>query len=448
MDPPLAEVDQELFDLIEKEKYRQWSTIELIPSENFTSRAVMDCLSSCLANQYTESISYRRYYGENRPDPVQNLCQSRALKAYRLDKNEWGCIVEPYSGSLANFQIFATLLKPHDKIMGLNITAGGHLSHGCIIPKKTNQKVVFYESVSYGLDPSTGTIDYDNLEKTARLLYPKIIIAGASAYPRDYDYSRFKAIAKEIGAIFMVDMAHYCGLVSSQLVNDPFPHADIVTTTTYKTMRGPRGALIFYRKSFEEKISTMISPSIQGGGHNNCIAGIATQLRELETNEYKEYSRKVIENCKIMGETLISLGYTLLSGGTDTHLLLWDLRPQGLTGNKMEKICEVAKIIVSKYAVPGDTSSLILGGIRIGSPAMTTRGATSEDFKRIAHFLHRALNIALEIQSDSNFGSYDFDDAIAQNPRIQQLKNHVHEFSIRFRMPGTDVSFMRPENFE
>eukprot|EP00744_Colponema_vietnamica_P000473 GILI01000862.1.p2 GENE.GILI01000862.1~~GILI01000862.1.p2 ORF type:complete len:451 (+),score=160.79 GILI01000862.1:110-1462(+) len=442
---PLAEADPEVFELIEKEKHRQWAGIELIASENFTSRAVMDCLGSCLTNKYSEGLPGGRYYGGNEYiDEIERLCQRRALAAFRLNETEWGVNVQPYSGSPANFAVYTALLQPHDRIMGLDLPSGGHLTHGFYTAKKKiSASSIYFESLPYQVSSETGLIDYDKLEETAKIFRPKLIIAGASAYPRDFDYARFKKICTDVGAYFMVDMAHFSGLVATQEHNDPFPHADIVTSTTHKSLRGPRSGIIFFRREFEERINSAVFPTLQGGPHNNAIGALAVQLKEVATPEFKAYIQRVKANAAQMARTLMELGHKIVTSGTDNHLVLWDVRPHGLTGSKVEKVCEMAAITVNKNSVYGDVSAITPGGVRVGAPAMTTRGLTEADFVTVAQFLDRACRIALDVQAAKGKLLKDFLEGLKDNEAIAQLKADVEAFSKRFPMPGFDVSAMK-----
>ncbi|KAF0711686.1 hypothetical protein As57867_005127, partial [Aphanomyces stellatus] len=308
---PLEHHDPELFNLIEHEKNRQWKCLELIASENFTSRAVMDCLGSCLTNKYAEGYPSARYYGGNEViDKIESLCQSRALQAYGLNPEEWGVNVQPYSGSPANFAVYTALLRPHDRIMGLDLPSGGHLTHGFYTYSKaenTRKAVsatsVYFESLPYRVHPETGLIDFDKLAESAALFKPAMIVCGGSAYPRDWDYESFRKIADDNGSLLMCDMAHYSGLVATKEHKSPFELCDIVTTTTHKSLRGPRAGMIFYRKDargFENKINQAVFPGLQGGPHEHQIAAIATQLKEVMTPEFKQYVVQLKANCKAL----------------------------------------------------------------------------------------------------------------------------------------------------
>jgi glycine hydroxymethyltransferase len=440
--------------LIEQEKNRQWRSLELIASENFTSKAVFECLGSCLTNKYSEGLPNARYYGGNEVvDKIESLCQSRALQAYGLSPEEWGVNVQPYSGSPANFAVYTGLLTPHDRIMGLDLPSGGHLTHGFYtLDKKTGRRKavsatsVYFESLPYQVNQITGIIDYDQLERDAGLFKPSMIICGGSAYAREWDLERFRKIADSCGALLLMDIAHISGLVATGEARNPFPYCDVVTTTTHKSLRGPRAGMIFFRKDnrgFEAKINQAVFPALQGGPHEHQIAGIATQLKEVMTPEFKVYCQQVKKNAAALASKLTSLGYTMATGGTDNHLVLWDLKPQGITGSKFEKICDEVCITLNKNTVPGDKSAVTPGGVRIGSPAMTTRKMKEAEFEQIALFLDEALKIALEVQKESGSALKDFVSALKTNSDVKALKNKVNQFATTFPMPGFDPSAMK-----
>ena len=451
---PLKEHDPELFDLIEQEKSRQWRSLELIASENFTSKAVMDCLGSALTNKYAEGLPHARYYGGNEVvDQIEELCQTRALQAYGLDPEKWGVNVQPYSGSPANFAVYTGLLRPHDRIMGLDLPSGGHLTHGFYTYSKkegTRKAVsatsVYFESLPYRVHPETGYIDYDQLDRDAGLFKPAMIVCGGSAYPRDYDYARFRQIADANGSLLMMDMAHISGLVATKEQASPFEFCDIVTTTTHKSLRGPRAGMIFFKKDdrdFGSKINQAVFPALQGGPHEHQIAGVATQLKEVCTPEFKQYSQQVKANAQALANKLTSLGYKIASGGTENHLVLWDLKPQGLTGSKYEKTCDAVCITLNKNCVPGDRSAVTPGGVRIGAPALTTRKMDEGDFEQIAQFLHEALQISLKIQEKTGPKLKDFVPALENNEEVKALRAKVNAFATTFPMPGFDPKEMK-----
>ena len=450
----LEEHDPEMFDLIEREKNRQWTGLELIASENLTSKAVMQCLGSALTNKYSEGYPGKRYYGGNEIiDEIETLCQTRALTAYGINNGEWGVNVQPYSGSPANFAVYTALLRPHDRIMGLDLPSGGHLTHGFYTFSKaegTRKAVsatsVYFESLPYRVHPETGIIDYDALAAQASLFKPAMIIMGGSAYPREWDYARFRQIADENGSLLMMDMAHISGLVATGEADSPFKYADVVTTTTHKSLRGPRAGMIFYRKddrNFETKISNAVFPGLQSGPHMHQIAGVATQLKEVATPYFKEYCVQVRANAAALADQLVKHGHTLATGGTENHLVLWDLKPMGVTGSKMQAICDALSITLNKNAVLGDKSALTPGGVRIGSPALTTRGLNADHFRKVADFLHQAVTISQRIQKETGKPLKAFEAALKTDEEVKALRFEVKTFITQFPMPGFDVDTMK-----
>ena len=386
MSSPLQTSDPVVWSLLQAETKRQADTVELIASENYTSPAVLEALGSIFTNKYAEGLPGKRYYGgTDVVDQLERLCMERALCAFGLDPAEWGVHVQPYSGSVANMAVYLALLKPGDTIMGLDLPSGGHLSHGFQTPKrKVTAAATYYNSVSYKVGPD-GLLDYDAIEEQAIHVGPRLLICGASAYSRDWDYERLRVTADRCGAYLMADIAHTSGFVATGLLKSPFTWCDVVTTTTHKTLRGPRSALIFYRKPLERQIAEAVFPGLQGGPHMNQVAAVAVQLREVVTPEFREYMRLVRENARALASALQARGFTIVTGGTDNHMFLVDLRNKaGLDGAMAEKMLGAAGISVNKNTIPGDTSALRPAGIRIGTPAITTKGWRPEQMDALA----------------------------------------------------------------
>ena len=422
----LKNTDPELYSFIEDELERQKGGIECIASENFTSSSVLDCLGSILTNKYSEGLPGKRYYGGNEHiDKIEKLCINRALKAYGLEEEKWGVNVQPYSGSVANIAAFLGLIQVNDRIMGLDLPSGGHLSHGFYTKTKNiSHSSTIFQSLPYKINES-GYIDYDELEKTALTFCPKLIICGASAYARDLDYARFRNIANKVGAFLLCDMAHISGFVVTKLMNNPFEYCDVVTTTTHKTLRGPRSAMIFAKKEYMNAINSSVFPGTQGGPHQHQIAAVAHQLLEAQTPEFKEYMIEVRSNARLLASELQKYGYKICTDGTDNHIVLVDLRNKNITGSKVEYICELVNISINKNSVYGDVSPLSPGGIRLGTSAMTTRGFNEDDIKKFANLLDGLIRRAISIQEKSGKKMVDFKKYIHSNETIMNELTNV-----------------------
>ncbi|KAI9860175.1 MAG: Serine hydroxymethyltransferase, cytosolic [Trichoglossum hirsutum] len=457
LEKPLKESDPEIAEIMTKEIQRQRESIVLIASENFTSRAVFDALGSPMSNKYSEGYPGARYYGGNQHiDVIELTCQSRALQAFGLDPAKWGVNVQTLSGSPANLQVYQAIMRPHDRLMGLDLPHGGHLSHGYQTPQKKISAVsTYFETLPYRVNLETGIIDYDTLEANALLYRPKVIVAGTSAYCRTIDYARMRQIADACGAYLVVDMAHISGLIAAGVIPSPFPHADIVTTTTHKSLRGPRGAMIFFRKGvrktdpktgketlydLENPINFSVFPGHQGGPHNHTITALAVALKQTTAPEFKQYQELVVKNAKALEVEFKRLGYKLVSDGTDSHMVLLDLRPQSLDGARVEAVLEQANIACNKNSIPGDKSALTPCGIRIGTPAMTSRGFGEEDFKRVAGYIDECIKIVKDVQANlpkeaNKLKDFKAKVASGEVPKILELRKEIATWAGTFPLP-------------
>ena len=379
----INQCDPEVGATIESELTRQKRNIELIASENIVSEAVMVTMGTCLTNKYAEGYPGRRYYGGcEEIDVTERIARERACKLFGADHAN----VQPHSGANANLAVFFALLEPGDTVLGMSLNHGGHLSHGSPV----NISGSYFKIVSYGLDDATECIDYDEVEALAKKHSPKLIVAGASAYPRAIDFKRFRQIADSCGAYLMVDMAHIAGLVAAGLHENPVPYADVVTSTTHKTLRGPRGGLILCKESLAKQIDKAVFPGTQGGPLMHTIAAKAVCFGEALKPEFKTYQEQVVKNAKALAEGLLAEGFRLVSGGTDNHLMLVDLRPFDITGKAMEKMLDEVYITANKNSIPHDPQKpTVTSGIRVGTPAVTSRGFKEEEMKQVASMLGR-----------------------------------------------------------
>ena len=382
---PLRVADPDVARLIDRELQRQRDGLELIASENFASRAVIDAMGTPLTNKYAEGLPGRRYYGGCEVvDQVEQLAIDRCKALFGAEHAN----VQPHSGAQANFAAFLALLKPGEPFLGMSLPHGGHLTHGSPV----SASGIIWKASHYGVDPATGLIDYDRLRDTARADRPRMIVAGGSAYSRIIDFAAFRAVADEVGAVLLVDMAHFAGLVAGGAHPSPVPHAQVVTSTTHKTLRGPRAGMILCTADLAKAIDKAVFPGTQGGPLEHVIAAKAVAFAEAATDDFREYARAVVTNARALAEAMLEHGFAIVSGGTDTHLMLVDLRPKDLTGKEAERLLGQAGITVNKNTIPDDPQSpFVTSGIRLGTPALTTRGMGPSEMRRIAQLIDRVL---------------------------------------------------------
>jgi glycine hydroxymethyltransferase len=411
----LQQTDPEIFSIIKAEERFQYETVRLIPSENYASAAVMQALGSALTNKYSEGYPGKRYYeGHRHIDRLETLVIERAKSLFGVDHAN----VQPYSGSPANMAVYYALLEPGDTIMGLSLPHGGHLTHGW----QVNFSARFYRSVQYVVDAKSHLIDYDAVRDMAKKERPKIIVAGATAYPRQYDFQAFGEIAREVGAYFLADIAHIAGLIVAGAHPDPAPHADVITTTTHKTLRGPRGAMILCREEFADKIDRAVFPALQGGPHDHTTAAIGVALAEAATEEFKDYGRNVVANAKVLASELLERGFSLISGGTDNHLLLIDLTNKGVFGRKVAKALDRAGIISNSNTIPNDPRRPFSpSGLRIGSPSVTSRGMGPAEMRQIGAWLDEVVT------------------NVEDEGVLEKVSQEVRELCLAFPAPGIRI---------
>lgn len=410
----LKNTDLKIYDLIQKELQRQKEVIRLIPSENYVSRAVLEATGSILTNKYSEGYSGKRYYeGQEFIDQIEDIARERAKKLFKVDHAN----VQPYSGSPANLAAYLALVPVGEKIMGMSLPHGGHLTHGW----KVSATSKFWRAAQYTVDPKTKMINYDEVYKLAKTERPKIIVAGATAYPRFFDFKKFREIADAVGAYFMADIAHIAGLVAGGVHPSPAPYADVITTTTHKTLRGPRGAVIMCQEKYAKQVDRAVFPGLQGGPHDHTTAAIAVALYEVSQPEFKEYATQIVKNAAVLAEELLKYDFDLVSGGTDNHLILIDMTNKGVTGKQTSAALMKAGIETNCNTVPYDKRSPFdPSGIRIGTPATTTRGMKGNEMKQIAGWINKVVK------------------NINNEKILAQIRQEVKEFCLKFKMPGID----------
>jgi len=411
----LERTDPEIARLIQQEEIRQFESIRLIPSENYVSHAVLEATGTILTNKYSEGYPGKRYYeGQEFIDPIESIAQERAKRLFGADHAN----MQPYSGSPANLAIYYALLEPGDKVMGMSLPHGGHLTHGW----RVNFSARYYRSVQYTVDPVTHRIDYDQVRELAKQEQPKLIFSGATAYPREFDFKAFGDIAQEVGARFVADIAHISGLIVAGVHQSPMPYADAVMTTTHKTLRGPRGAMIMCKAEHADAIDRAVFPALQGGPHNHTTAAIAVALQEASAPDFKAYGQQIVHNARALAEALLSHGFTLISGGTDNHLILIDMTSKGVTGKQASRALSRAGIETNANTIPYDPRRPFdPSGVRIGTPAVTSRGMREPEMQRIADWINQVIS--------------DVKDEVLH----AKIRDQVGEFCRAFPCPGIRV---------
>jgi glycine hydroxymethyltransferase len=411
----LERSDPEIARLIRQEETRQFESIRLIPSENYVSHAVLEATGTILTNKYSEGYPGKRYYeGQEFIDPIESMACERATRLFGADHAN----VQPYSGSPANLAIYYALLEPGDKVMGMSLPHGGHLTHGW----RVNFSARYYQAVQYTVDPVTHRIDYDQVRELAKQERPKLIFSGATAYPREFDFKAFGEIAQEVGARFVADIAHISGLIVAGVHQNPIPYADVVMTTTHKTLRGPRGAMIMCKAEHADAIDRAVFPALQGGPHNHTTAAIAVALQEASTPEFKVYGQQIVHNAKALAEALLGHGFTLISGGTDNHLILIDMTSKGVTGKQASRALARAGIETNANTIPYDPRRPFdPSGVRIGTPAVTSRGMHEPEMQRIAGWIDQVVS------------------GVKDEALHTKIRDEVREFCRAFPCPGIRV---------
>ena len=416
----LREVDAEVAEIIQAENRRQHQKIRLIPSENYASHAVLEATGSALTNKYSEGYAGDRYYeGQQQIDRIEELCVQRVRELFGAEHVN----VQPYSGSPANQAVYVALIQPGDTVMGMSLAHGGHLTHGAGV----SVSGLHYNAVQYGVDEATSRLDYDRIQALAEEHKPRLLFCGATAYPRIIDFERFAEIGHAVGAVVVADIAHICGLVAAGVHPSPVPHVDVVTTTTHKSLRGPRGGMIMCREQYAKAIDAAVFPGLQGGPHSHTTAAIAVALREAATDEFRAYAAQIVDNAKALAASLLGHGFDLVSGGTDNHLLLIDLTNKGVTGYQMAKALDAAGIVCNRNLVPGDPRSAKRpSGIRIGTPAITSRGMGVEEMAQIGDWMARIAQVR-------GNESLELDD---RRESYRQVALEVRGLCDRFPAPG------------